>query len=139
MSQQNVEIAQRAYDWLASVNNDADHAAAFVADFCDPDAEIVPPAIYPDGERSYRGVAGRLRWQGLLNEIWHDFRFEGERFLDAGDQVVVYALISGTGKQSGATRTISIAASTLVTVTASARACSSPHLASNSRFSALPQ
>jgi ketosteroid isomerase-like protein len=107
MSQQNVEIAQRAYDWLASVNNDADHAAAFVADFCDPDAEIVPPAIYPDAERSYRGVEGWLRWQGLLNEIWDDFRFEAERFYDAGDQVVVYARISGTGKQSRAALTIS--------------------------------
>jgi ketosteroid isomerase-like protein len=107
MSQEDVEIVRRGYEWIAS--NDAADAAPFFAEFCHPDAEIVPPVMYPGAERSYRGVEGWLRWQALLNETWDDFRWEAERFFDAGDQVVAFARVSGTGKQSGAAVTTSAA------------------------------
>ena len=50
-----------------------------------------------------------LRWFRQLDEIWDDWRFEAERFLDAGDRVVEFVRVSGSAKQSGAALTISTA------------------------------
>jgi hypothetical protein len=43
-----------------------------------------------------------------LDEIWEDWRFEPERFLDAGERVVVFLTISGTAHLSRAAVTISL-------------------------------
>jgi len=103
MSEANVEIVRRAYS-LAKESE----TYGFLADqdlydeYFHPDAEVVPPTIYPDTEASYSGFDGFNRFQRQLDEIWDDWRFEAERFFDAGDRVLVFARTSGTGKQSGA-------------------------------------
>jgi uncharacterized protein len=38
----------------------------------------------------------------MLNETWQEWHFEPERFLDAGERVVVFARIIGRGEASGA-------------------------------------
>jgi len=38
----------------------------------------------------------------MLQAAWSEWRFEPERFLDVGDQVVVFARIVGKGGTSGA-------------------------------------
>jgi ketosteroid isomerase-like protein len=111
MSQENVEIVRRLYslrpDAAGVVRGDYDNA--FVDNF-HPDVEIVPPSSYPDTpESGYRGPEGMLRWFQQLDEIWDDWRFEAERFLDAGDRVVAFVRVSGSAKQSGAALTISTA------------------------------
>ena len=111
MSQENVEIVRRLYsltpDAAGVVRGDYDNA--FVDNF-HPDVEIVPPSNYPDTpESGYRGPEGMLRWFQQLDEIWDDWRFEAERFLDAGDRVVAFVRVSGSAKQSGAALTISTA------------------------------
>ena len=111
MSQENVEIVRRLYsltpDAAGVVRGDYDNA--FVDNF-HPDVEIVPPSSYPDTpESGYRGPEGMLRWFQQLDEIWDDWRFEAERFLDGGDRVVAFVRVSGSAKQSGAALTISTA------------------------------
>ena len=111
MSQDNVEIVRRAYS-LAKESETYSFVAAkqdLYDEYFHHDAELVPPAIYPDTEPSYSGFDGFNRFQRQLDEIWDDWRFEAERYFDAGDQVVVFVRISGTGKQSGAAVAISTA------------------------------
>jgi len=110
MSEENVEVVRRLYslapDAAGVVRGDYDDV--FV-DYFDPDFELVPPSTYPDTESSYRGQEGVRRWFQQLEEIWDDWRTEGERFFDAGSQVVVFVRVSGTAKQSGAALAISAA------------------------------
>ena len=107
MSEENVEIVRRLYslapDAAAVVRGDYDE---IFLDYFHPDVEVVPLAAYPDTESSYRGQEGIRRWYQQIDEIWDDWRFEAERFFDAGTQVVVFVSVSGTAKQSGAALTI---------------------------------
>jgi ketosteroid isomerase-like protein len=81
MSRQNVEIVRRLYD--AYLRGDAATAlAAF-----DPDIEW-DATHHPDGRvyRGYDGIQQFLReWQDLWESTWS----QPERFLEAGDEVVV--------------------------------------------------
>ena len=103
MSEENVEIVRRLYsiapDAAGVMRGDYDDV---FRDYFDPNVELVPPAAYPDTESSYRGQEGVRRWFRQIDEIWDDWRFEAESFLDAGTQVVVFVRVSGTAKQSGA-------------------------------------
>jgi ketosteroid isomerase-like protein len=110
MSQENVEIVRGLYSFAV------DAAGVMRSDYDDlfldhfhPDFEVVPPSAYPDSESSYRGRDGVRRWFGQMEEIWDDWRFEAERFFDAGSQVVVFVRVSGAAKQSGAALEISTA------------------------------
>ena len=67
----------------------------------------MPPLSYPDTESSYRGQEGVRRWFRQIDEIWDDWRFEAERFIDAGSRVVVLVRVSGSARQSGAAVAIS--------------------------------
>jgi ketosteroid isomerase-like protein len=111
MSQENVELVRRLY----SLRPDA---AGFVRgefddvflDYFHPDFELMPPSSYPDTyESAYRGLEGAHRWFRQMDEIWDDWRFEAERFFDAGNRVVVFVRVSGSAKQSGAALAISTA------------------------------
>jgi uncharacterized protein len=103
MSNENVEIARRLYaiapDAAGVVRGDYDDV---FLDYFHPDFELVPASAYPDTESSYRGQDGMRRWYRQMDEIWDDWRFDAERFFDAGTQVVVFVRVSGTAKQSGA-------------------------------------
>jgi ketosteroid isomerase-like protein len=108
MSRENVEVVHRLYslrpDAAAVVRGDYDDV---FLDYFHPDFEFVPPSAYPDAESSYRGQEAVRRWFQQMEEIWDDWRFEAERFFDAGTQVVVFVRVSGSAKQSGAALTIS--------------------------------
>ena len=97
MSQENVELVHRGFNWLA--RGELDRFFQFV----DPEVEIVQPFELP-GARTYHGHEG-LRdavqsWAGQ----WDDFRAEPERIIDAGDRVVVLVHQLGRGKASGGSR-----------------------------------
>jgi|SRR5215211_4936356 len=110
MSRENVEVARRLYslgaDAAGIVRGDYDD---IFFDYFDPDVEVVPPLSYPDTEPLYRGQEGIRRWFREISEIWDDWRFEAERFFDAGNRVVVFVRVSGSAKQSGAAPAISAA------------------------------
>jgi ketosteroid isomerase-like protein len=83
MSRENVELVQAIYDaWARN---------ASARDLIDPDIEYVnPPYAVESGTRKGRGALAKVR------EVYPDFRVEPERFIDAGDNVVVIGTARGT-------------------------------------------
>jgi hypothetical protein len=75
----------------------------------------VPPArpslIAPDFEIDmsrrvfnpavYSGIDGLLRLNNEIRDVWEEFRIVPERFIDAGDRVVVLETIHARGRGSG--------------------------------------
>ena len=93
MSQENVEVAQALVaasqrgDWVAAIDN------------YDPAVEL-DIARMPDGEiHSGRDAVWDFyrRWFGT----WERLTITPERFIDAGDSVVVVVRIAGVGRRSG--------------------------------------
>jgi ketosteroid isomerase-like protein len=107
VSPENGEIVRRAYAILSDLAGvrRGEHDDALLEHFT-PDCELVPPRTYPDIESSYVGLDGVKRWLEQVDDVFDDWGFEAEDFLDAGDQVVVLVQTSGTAKQSGAAVTI---------------------------------
>jgi uncharacterized protein len=83
VSQQNVEIVKQIYTrW-------AEHKPS--AELIDPNLEYVnPPYAVESGVRHGRSALASIR------EVYPDFRVEPERFVDAGDDVVVVGIARGT-------------------------------------------
>ena len=101
MSQENVDLARRVYaegDLLHATTEQIDRA--FREDL-DEDFEFRLPPDYPEGELVFRGRDGIDQLIAMLRETWGEWGFEPERFLDAGDRVVVFARIVGKGGASG--------------------------------------
>jgi ketosteroid isomerase-like protein len=95
MSRENVEFARRAYGafntrdisgWLAM------HSA---------DVELHDLPTIP-GAAVHRGHAEMRRWADELIETAEDLRFEPQRFIEAGEFVLVAVRASATGRGSGA-------------------------------------
>ena len=83
MSEQNVELVRRIYElW-----NNAESAG----DLIDAELEYVnPPYAVEAGTRHSRDTLKKIR------EVYPDFRVEPERFVDAGEDVVVIGVARGT-------------------------------------------
>jgi uncharacterized protein len=83
MSQANVELVREIYQrW--SEGGSARH-------LIDPELEYVnPPYAVESGVSRGRGTLGRIR------DVYPDFRVEPERFVDAGEDVVVTGVARGT-------------------------------------------
>jgi ketosteroid isomerase-like protein len=83
VSQQNVELVRSIYA-LWSNDESARH-------LIDPEVEYVnPPYAVEPGVRHGRTSLGKIR------EVYPDFRVEPERFVDAGEHVVVIGVARGT-------------------------------------------
>ncbi len=83
MSQENVELVRAIYDRWA--------AGSSARDLIDADMEYVNPSYAVEsGTRRDRRALARVR------EVYPDFRVEPERFLDAGENVVVIGTARGT-------------------------------------------
>jgi ketosteroid isomerase-like protein len=94
MSQENLEIARRAYESFTVGN------LSWLAEFQAPEIEIdlTRNVFNPQVIRGYEGIQ---RWLDELNEVWEDFRFEIEELIDAGDEVVAVVRLVGKGRGSG--------------------------------------
>jgi ketosteroid isomerase-like protein len=85
VSEQNVQLVRTIYD-LWSRNEPARH-------LIDPAVEYVnPPYAVEAGTRRGRTALGKIR------EVYPDFRVEPERFIDAGEDVVVIGTARGTAR-----------------------------------------
>jgi uncharacterized protein len=83
MSQANVEIVRSIYE-LWSRQESARH-------LIDPQLEYVNPSYAVEsGTQRSRSTLGKVR------EVYPDFRVDPERFLDAGEDVVVIGIARGT-------------------------------------------
>jgi ketosteroid isomerase-like protein len=87
VSQENVELVRVIFTMF----NNGDS----VAHLLDPDFEYVnPPYAVEPGVRRGRTELDKVREQ--MREIYPDFHFEAERFLDAGEDVVIVGVARGT-------------------------------------------
>jgi hypothetical protein len=58
------------------------------------------PAEYPEGEQVFRGREGFASLLVMLRDVWTEFRFEPERFIDVGDRVVVFIRLVAEGARA---------------------------------------
>lgn len=103
MSQENVELVRRWYASLpdlagADLADDEATLDRLFADYLYEGYEARLPADYPEGEHIFRGRQGLIRYVAMLRDTFSEWRFEAERILDAGDQVVVFQRVIGKGK-----------------------------------------
>ena len=84
MSRENVDLVRTIHDaWATGTSN---------RDLIAPDLEYVnPPYAVEAGTRRERSALDRVR------DVYPNFRIEAERYIDAGDEVVVIGMARGTG------------------------------------------
>jgi ketosteroid isomerase-like protein len=97
----NVELVRRAYRVLEDLRNDPDGPAdRLVRELMHKQFELHLPPVYPDSH-VFRGPDGLKRWTLKFKEIWGEWRFEVQRYLDAGDRVVALIHVVAEGGKSG--------------------------------------
>jgi ketosteroid isomerase-like protein len=96
MSQENVELAHRAFD--AFNRRDLD---AFLA-HCDPEVEVYSRLAELEGGRPHRGHDGVRSWWDNIFALAPDIRPEIDDVEDAGDMTVVRLRVRGHGVGSDA-------------------------------------
>lgn len=106
MSQENVELVRRLYaegPFRLALNADDERALfdRLFRDYYDENVAIRMPADYPEGELVLRGRDGLAQLLAMLRDTWTEFRFEPERYIDAGDRVVVFVRVLAEGGTSG--------------------------------------
>jgi ketosteroid isomerase-like protein len=107
MSRENVEIVRRLYaeggPFALPMSADDERALLdrLFPEFYDERVEIRMPADYPEGEQVLWGREGMVGVVALLRDTWTEFRFQPERFIDAGDRVVVFIRVVAEGGVSG--------------------------------------
>jgi ketosteroid isomerase-like protein len=99
MSQQNVEIAERAMDALNQSNLmvGGSDPTPTLREFCDPEVEwdFSRRAVDPE---IYHGYEGWLRIAEQFGDAWQELRMEIEQIIDAGDNVVLFTRMVGLSK-----------------------------------------
>jgi ketosteroid isomerase-like protein len=101
MSQENVDLVRNLYALGDFLNPNPDEIDQVFRDYLDEQFEARLPPDYPEGEPVFRGREGLDQLSAMLQEVWDEWRLEPERFLDAGDRVVVFARLLGKGGASG--------------------------------------
>ncbi|HEV2981310.1 MAG TPA: nuclear transport factor 2 family protein [Solirubrobacteraceae bacterium] len=102
----NIELVRGWYALLPSLggsdpNDDPAFFDRIFRDYLDEDYELRLPGGYPEGEPVFRGREGLAQLIAMLRNAWAEWRFEPERFIDAGDQVVVFVRVVAEGSASG--------------------------------------
>lgn len=94
------EILQELYagfDFKAVAAGEFDEQ---IQSFARSDFVFTPPEQYPDsGEQ--RGIEGVKAFFGMLAEVWDQWWFKPEDFVESGDHVVVFVKLHAVGKGSG--------------------------------------
>jgi ketosteroid isomerase-like protein len=62
--------------------------------------ELHLPPVYPDTQ-VFRGPDGLKRWVVRTREVWGEWRFDVERFIDVSERVVVLVHLVAEGGMSG--------------------------------------
>jgi ketosteroid isomerase-like protein len=107
MSREDVELVRRVYEvdgpfWLPmEAHEEAALLGHLFGDLYDEQLEVLMPPDYPEGAQVYVGRPGMVRLIGLLRDSWTSWRFEAERFIDAGDSVIVLTRVVAEGEHSG--------------------------------------
>jgi ketosteroid isomerase-like protein len=98
---QGVELVQLSYRMLEDLREAPDGPAGeLLRELVHERFELHLPPIYPDTQ-VFRGAEGLKRWVVRTREIWGEWRFETERFIDRGERVVVLVHLVAEGGLSG--------------------------------------
>jgi ketosteroid isomerase-like protein len=104
MSQENVDLVRRWYLSPLDFVTDAADDSAFVdrafREYLDEQFETQVPGV-SGGERVFRGREGVRQLLAIIRDAWSEWRWEPERVVDAGDQVLVLVQVVGRGRVSG--------------------------------------
>jgi ketosteroid isomerase-like protein len=100
MSEENIDLVQNMYA-LWDLDATPELIDQAFREYLDEHFELRLPPDYPEGELVFRGRDGWDQLIAMLRDTWSEWRFEPERFLDAGDKVVVFVRIVGKGGGSG--------------------------------------
>jgi ketosteroid isomerase-like protein len=99
VSEQNVALLGRRVDAY-----NARDIEAFIA-HCDPDIQF-HAAWSAAGPTVYHGHDGLRSWHRELEDAWEEIRAEPEAFFDLGDKTLMFAVLHGRGRRSGAEATM---------------------------------
>lgn len=105
--QENVEIVRRLYaengPFALPLSPDDERALLdrLFGEYYADQVEVRMPPDYPEGEQVLYGRQGMSRLLAMLRDSWTVFRFEPERFIDAGERVVVFIHVVAEGGASG--------------------------------------
>jgi ketosteroid isomerase-like protein len=92
MSKQNVELARHSFEYFLQTGEPH-------WDTIDPHVEVHDHDI-PDAG-TCRGHEGYADWLAHWGEAWSDFSVQAERWIDAGDKVVLVLQLTAKGRGSG--------------------------------------
>ena len=97
-----IELVRDAYRFIEDVQTGQrdDYESAYAGLLAETFELVLPPS-YPEGGQTFRGRAGLKRWIDSIREIWDEWRMEQERFVVAGDRVLVMIHIVARGHLSG--------------------------------------
>ena len=107
MSRQGVELVRRVYEEGGPIalplSPDEERVLLdrMFSEFYVEQVEVRMPPDYPEGEQLLYGREGMSRLLAMLRDSWTVFRFETERFFDAGDRVAVFIRVIAEGGASG--------------------------------------
>jgi ketosteroid isomerase-like protein len=107
MSQEDVALVRRLYEDggpFALPMSPPDERALLdrmFSEYYDDQVEVRMPPDYPEGEQLFYGRHGMSRLLAMLRDSWTVFRFEPERFIDAGERVAVFIRVVAEGGASG--------------------------------------
>ncbi len=87
MSQENVEVARRAF---RGFNRTFSEDTRDLYDVLDPDVEFIPITTILEGGTGYRGEQGVRRWMKEMRRDWTAYELKPEQFRDLeGDRVLI--------------------------------------------------
>jgi ketosteroid isomerase-like protein len=96
-----VQLVRRSYRMLEDLRKAPDGPAdRLLRELVHERFELHLPPVYPDTQ-VFRGPDGLKRWVVKTREVWGEWRFEVERFIDMGERVVVLVHLVAEGGQSG--------------------------------------
>ena len=95
MSEQNVELHRRLVEALNGRDIDALLACL------DPDVEY-HPLLSRVAVTAYHGHDGIRSWFGQLDDAWEELRLDAEAYFDLGDETLLFYVLRGRGRHSGA-------------------------------------
>jgi ketosteroid isomerase-like protein len=95
VSEQNVELHRRSLE--AFNRRDIEAMIARL----DPSCEY-HPVLSAVGQATYHGHDGLRSWFEQLDDAWEELRAEPEAYFDLGEQTLLFYVLRGRGRHSGA-------------------------------------
>jgi ketosteroid isomerase-like protein len=107
MSEEDLQLVRRLYaeegPFALPLSSDDERALLdrLFREYYVEQVEVRMPPDYPEGEQVLYGREGMSRLLAMLRDSWTVFRFEPERFIDAGPHVAVLVRVIAEGGASG--------------------------------------